>query len=252
MKAIIVDDEPGGVRTLQNLLAEHCPQVQVVATCSNATSAIAQIQLHKPNVLFLDIHMPGKSGLDLLAELDRSDFEVVFVTAYNEYLLQALRYSATDYLLKPVDEDELAAAVLRVQKRLAIGRTQNLTDALLHNLSNASTPADMRLCLPTLKGFTVSKLDDIIYVEAERAYTIFYFVNGKKVTVSRPLQDYEELLKNTSFFRVHKSFLVNLVHVSEYKKGDGGFVVMSNGAQLEVSRRRKDVFLEKVKYLFKY
>lgn len=252
MKAIIVDDEPGGVRTLQNLLAEHCPQVEVVATCSNATSAIAQIELHKPNVLFLDIHMPGKSGLDLLAELERGDFEVVFVTAYNEYLLQALRYSATDYLLKPVDEDELGAAVLRVQKRLSAGKTQNLTDALLHNLSNAGRPADMRLCLHTLKGFTICRLDDIIYAEAERAYTIFYFVNGKKVTVSRPLQDYEELLQNTSFLRVHKSFIVNLAHVNEYKKGDGGFVVMTNGAQLEVSRRKKEIFLERIKHLFKY
>ncbi|HEU4471370.1 MAG TPA: response regulator [Flavisolibacter sp.] len=252
MKAIIVDDEPNGIRTLQNLLGEHCPQIEVVATCSSATKATAQISLHKPDVLFLDIHMPGKSGLDLLEELEPGEVEVIFVTAYNEYLLQALQYSASDYLLKPVDEDRLTEAVQRVQKRLALAKRKEMADALLHNLSKAGSPAEMRLCLPTLKGFRVLKLDEILYCEAERSYTVFHFLDGKKATISKPLQDYDQLLQDTSFLRVHKSFLVNLLHVMEYQKGDGGFVLMSNGAQIEVSRRKKEVFLEKIKSIYKY
>lgn len=251
MKAILIDDEPDGIRTLEKMLTRHCPQVEIAGTCSNATTAKQMIEQVKPDVVFLDIQMPGKSGLDLLTELSPKDFEVIFVTAYNEYMLQALQYSAADYLLKPVDEDRLIEAVDRVQNRLADGKKEDRDSVLMHNLVSAGNPSEMRLCLPTLKGFIILKLEEIIFCEAERSYTVFHLDKGKTVTVSKPLLEYDNLLKDTSFLRVHKSFLINLLHVREYQRGEGGIVVMSNGAELEVSRRKKEVFLAKVKEVFK-
>jgi two-component system LytT family response regulator len=252
MKAILVDDEGDGIRTLQKLLARHCPQVEVAATCTNAVAAKQQIDLIKPDVVFLDIQMPGKTGLELLTEIETKNFEVVFVTAYNEYMLQALQYSAADYLLKPVDEDRLVEAVQRVERRIAEGKREEQTGALLHNLSKAGDPTQMRLCLPTIKGFLVLKLEEIIYCEAERSYTVFHLGGGKTVTVSKPLLDYDSLLQDTSFLRIHKSFLINLLHVKEYQRGEGGLVIMSDGAEIEVSRRKKDEFLMKIKEVFRY
>jgi len=252
MQAILVDDEPDGIRTLQKMLELHCPQVQIVATCSNASAAKQKIAQLSPDVVFLDIQMPGKSGLDLLTELSSKDFEVIFVTAHNEYMLQALQYSAADYLLKPVDEDRLIEAVHRAEKKLEAGKREERTKALLHNLGKAGNPAEMRLCLPTLKGFTVLKLEEIIYCEAERSYTIFHLEGNKSVMVSKPLLEYDQILQETSFLRIHKSFLINLHHVKEYQRGEGGIVIMSNDAEIEVSRRKKEMFLMKVKEVFRY
>lgn len=252
MKAILVDDEPDGIRTLKKMLETHCPHVTIEATCSNVASAKQQIALIDPDVVFLDIQMPGKSGLDLLTEMYSKDFEVIFVTAHNEYMLQALQYSAADYLLKPVDEDRLVEAVQRVEKRLETEKKEERTNALLHNLNKTGNPSEMRLCLPTIKGFIVLKLDDIIYCEAERSYSIFHLEGNKTVTVSKPLIEYDQILQNTSFLRIHKSFLINLHHVKEYHRGEGGMVIMSNNAEIEVSRRKKDQFLMKIKEVFKF
>jgi two-component system LytT family response regulator len=224
----------------------------VVATCTNASVAKQKIEELKPELIFLDIQMPGKSGLELLNELAEKNTEVVFVTAHNEYMLQALQFSAADYLLKPVDEDRLLEAVTRVQKKLD-EKNENLSmEALLHNLHKTGTPNEMKLCLPTLKGFIVLKLDEIIVCEAEKNYTVFHLVNRKPITASRTLLEYEELLKDTTFLRVHKSFLINLRHISEYHRGEGGVAIMSNGMEIEVSRRKKDYFLSKVKEVFRY
>jgi two-component system LytT family response regulator len=166
-------------------------------------------------------------------------------------MLQALQYSAADYLLKPVDEDRLVEAVQRVSQRLNAAKKEDRTNALMHNLSQVGHPSAMRLCLPTLKGFIVLKLEEILYCEAERSYTVFHLENNKTVTVSKPLTEYDQLLQDTSFLRVHKSFLVNMMHVKEYQRGEGGVVIMSNGAEIEISRRKKDLFLLKVKEVFR-
>jgi len=252
MKAIIVDDEPDGIRTLKKLLEVHCPQVEITATCSSATAARSQVELNNPDLVFLDIQMPGKSGLEFLTELPEHSFEVIFVTAHNEYMLQALQYSAADYLLKPVDEDRLVEAVQRAGKRMEMGKKEEWNETLVHNLNKAGKPAEMRLCLPTLKGFIVLKLDEIIYCEAERSYTVFHLEGKKTVTVSKSLIEYDSMLIDTSFFRVHKSFLINLHHVKEYQRGEGGVVIMSDGAELEVSRRKKEQFMLKIKEVFRY
>ena len=251
MKAILVDDEPDGIRTLKKMLESHCPTVQVAATCSNATIAKQELESIRPDVVFLDIQMPGKSGLDLLTEMPEKDFEVIFVTAHNEYMLQALQYSAADYLLKPVDEDRLVEAVQRVETRMQAEKKE-WTETLMHNLNKAGNPSEMRLCLPSLKGFIVVKLDDIIYCEAERSYTIFHLDGKRTVMVSKSLIEYDNLLQDTQFIRIHKSFLINLHHVKEYQRGEGGMVIMSDNAEIEVSRRKKEFFMNRMKELYKY
>ena len=251
MKAILVDDEPDGIRTLKKMLETYCPGVEVAATCSNAVTAKQEWENIRPDVVFLDIQMPGKSGLDLLTEMPEKDFEVIFVTAHNEYMLQALQYSAADYLLKPVDEDRLIEAIQRVEKKMQSGRKE-WTETLMHNLSKTGNPSEMRLCLPTLKGFIVVKLDDIIYCEAERSYTIFHLEGKRTVMVSKSLIEYDNLLQDTQFIRIHKSFLINLHHVKEYQRGEGGLVIMTDNAEIEVSRRKKEFFMNRMKELYKY
>jgi two-component system LytT family response regulator len=252
MKAILVDDEPDGIRTLRKMLELNCPEVEIEATCSSAVAAKEKLEEIRPDVLFLDVRMPGKSGLDMLAELPEADFEVIFVTAHNEYLLQALQFSAVDYLMKPVDEDRLVEAVERLKKRLKEEKSTDQAATLLHNINKAGFPLEMRLCLPTQKGFTIVKLEEIIYCEAQRSYTIFRLLNNKSIMISKPLFDYDRLLADTIFLRVHKSFLINLLHVKEYQRGEGGTVIMSNGMEIEVSRRKKEQFLVKVREHFKY
>jgi len=252
MRAILVDDEPDGIATLKKMLELNCPEVKVEAACSNAMDARQKLEEIHPDVVFLDVRMPGKSGLDLLAELSVPDFEVIFVTAHNEYLLQALQFSAVDYLMKPVDEDRLVEAVQRVAKQLTLKKNTAPAEALLHNINKTGFPMEMRLCLPTQKGFTIVKLEEIIYCEAQRSYTLFRLINKKSTIVSKPLFDYDRLLSDTVFLRIHKSFLINLMHVKEYTRGEGGTVIMSNDMEIEVSRRKKEQFLVKIKEFFKY
>lgn len=252
MKALLVDDEPDGIRALTKMLELNCPEVEIVAACTNAAMAKLKLQEIHPDVLFLDIRMPGKNGLEMLAELPVKDFELILVTAHNEYVLQAFQFSAVDYLMKPVDEDRLVEAVERVRKRLQREKNTAQSEALMHNISKAGSPSEMRLCLPTQKGFTIVRLEEILYCEAERSYTVFHFVNSRPVVVSKPLYDYEKLLTDTSFLRIHKSFLVNLLHVKEYLRGEGGTIIMTNGTEIEVSRRKKEQFLDKIKDVFRY
>jgi two-component system, LytTR family, response regulator len=252
MRAIIVDDEPDGIRTLKKMLELNCPEVEVTATCSSVNTAKQKLEETNPDLVFLDVQMPGKSGLDLLKDIVDRNFEVIFVTAHNEYMMQAFQFSAVDYLMKPVDEDRLVEAVHRVKKRFRQEGSLKQAETLLHNINKAGSPLEMRLCLPTLKGFSIVKLEEIIYCEAQRSYTVFRLVNNKTIMISKPLFDYDRLLADTIFFRVHKSFLINLLHVKEYMRGEGGTVLMSNGMEIEVSRRKKEFFLTKVKEIFKY
>ncbi|HMH22862.1 MAG TPA: response regulator [Puia sp.] len=252
MRAIIVDDEPDGISLLKRMLALNCRQVEVIATCTNAPDGKQKIEELNPDLIFLDIQMPGKSGLEMLSEMDSINFEVIFVTAHNNYLLQALQFSAADYLLKPVDEDRLTEAMQRVEKKLSQkgGESSNM-DTLLYNLQKAGTPNEMKLCIPTLKGFVVLKLKDIIVCEAEKNYTIIHLHGKKPLIVSRSLLEYERTLEGTTFLRVHKTYLINLQHVCEYHRGEGGVAIMSNGAEVEISRRKKELFLSKIKEVFR-
>jgi two-component system LytT family response regulator len=252
MRAIIVDDEPDGIITLNKMLSLSCKQVEVVALCADAEEGKLKIRELTPDLIFLDIQMPGKTGFELLAELDTDNMEVIFVTAHNQYMLQALQFSATDYLLKPIDEDRLIEAIRRVEKRQhGKGGSQNV-EALLYNLQKAGSPKEMKLCIPTFKGFAILKLEDIILCEAEKNYTIIHLKDKKNIIVSRPLLEYENILEGTTFLRIHRTFLINLQHVTEYHRGEGGVIIMSNGEEVEISRRKKDIFLTRIREIFRY
>lgn len=252
LKTILVDDEPRGLSALQKLLQYNCPEVEVIATCSNADDAAEKIEALKPQLVFLDIAMPRKNGFDLLESLSGTDFEIIFVTAHNNYMLQAFRYSAVDYLLKPVEHNLLTESVRRAVKRAEQKNEGNERDTLLHNMRNHAAPEKMKLCIPSLKGFQVVTLSEIIYCESSSNYTNFHFKSRPVICASRPIHEYESLLTDGGFVRVHKSFLVNLEHVTEYIRGEGGSIMLSNGQQVEVSRRKKDHFLNRMREFYKY
>jgi two-component system LytT family response regulator len=252
INAIIVDDEPRGQNALQKLLLQNCPEVQVLATCSNADEAKEQIGKLKPDLVFLDIAMPGKTGLDLLRETGESDFEIIFVTAHHNYMVQAFRFSAVDYLLKPVDEQLLSAAVKRAEKRIGSKTGNKPLETFLHNLQEKGGAQKMKLCIPSLKGFRVIHIRDIIYCEASGNYTQFYLLDQPPILVSKPIHEYDVLLEDSNFLRIHKSFLVNLEHIREYIRGEGGSVILVNGQEIEVSRRKKEMLIARMKEFYKF
>jgi two-component system LytT family response regulator len=252
IKSILVDDEPRGLSALKVLLKLHCPQVTVVAECPDAPHALQEIEQLQPDLVFLDISMPGKSGLDLLSDLRPVRFEIIFTTAHDEFMIQAFKYSAIDYLLKPVDEDQLVEAVKRAEARIATKVSARGIDTFLYNLQKVQAPGEMKLCIPDMKGFRVIHLADVIYCESDNSYTVFHLAGGQTLTTSKSIIDYELLLEQSNFCRIHKSFLVNLQHVREYIRGEGGSVVLSNGKTVEVSRRKKEAFMARMKELFKY
>ena len=252
ISAILVDDEVRGLNSLRKMLEQSCPGINILAECMNAEMAKEKILELRPSIVFLDISMPGKNGFELLNELHDKAFELIFVTAHNDYTLQAFRYSAVDYLVKPVDEDLLIDAVKRATNRIQQNETSKNLNTLLHNLQKQQTPHEMKLCVPSVKGFQVINLADVIYCEAENNYTIFHLVSKQQIVASKTMVEYELLLEGTTFCRIHKSFLVNLVHIKEYLRGEGGCVVLTNNHQVEVSRRKKDLFLARMKELFRY
>ena len=252
IKTILIDDEPRGLNALRRLLELYCPDVRIIGEYSDTTNAIQQIQLLEPDLLFLDIAMPDRDGFELLNELSPVRFEIIFVTAHNEYTIQAFKYSAVDYLLKPVEEDLLIEAVRRAAQRISSKASANQVETFLYNLRKLQTPAEMKLCIPDMKGFRVIDIADIIYCESESSYTIFHLQTGQTITASKSIVEYELLLEHSGFCRIHKSFLVNLRHIREYIRGEGGAVMLTNDKTIEVSRRKKEVFIAKMKELFKY
>ncbi len=252
IRTILVDDEPRGLNTLKKLLQEYCPDLSIVAECADADSAKQQILKLEPQLVFLDISMPGKTSFDMLSELDTVNFEIIFVTAHNQYTLQAFHYSAVDYLVKPIDEDLLADAVKRAIKRINLSAANNNVSALLYNLSKSGSPQKMKLCIPSIRGFQVVELEEILFCEASGSYTNFHFRSDPVICSSRPILEYEEMLADSGFFRIHKSYLVNLLHVKEYIRGEGGMVILSNNNEIEVSRRKKDLFLTRMREFYKY
>ncbi|HEX6846086.1 MAG TPA: LytTR family DNA-binding domain-containing protein [Chitinophagaceae bacterium] len=252
LKAILIDDEPRGISSMQKLLQINCPDVNVVGSFTDADEAIHLIKANKPDLIFLDIAMPVKNGFELLKELEGISFEVIFVTAHNQFMVEAFHFSAIDYLLKPVEDNLLMDAVNRAKKRIAEKSGTKNIETFLHNIGQRQSPQKMRLCIPSLKGFQVIELDDILYAESSGNYTNLYFANNKMVCTSKPMHEYEKLLEDAGFVRIHKSILVNLLHVKEYLRGEGGSVILSNGQEVEVARRKKDLLIAKMKEYYKF
>jgi two-component system LytT family response regulator len=242
LKAIIIDDEVSSRNSLRQKLAAHCPEIDTVAECENAEIAIKTIEATEPDVIFLDVEMPRMNGFTMLQQLSKRNFEVIFTTAYDHYAVRAIRFSALDYLVKPVEVEELKAAVEMVKQKRNKPAGNERLETLLYNLVHEKK-LDFRLAIPSQDGLQFIAVSDIIYLQAESNYTFVYVENAPKITVSKTLKDFEELLPQSAFLRIHHSYIINKNRVLKYIKGEGGQVIMSNGQTLDVSRRKKDEFL---------
>lgn len=240
--AVIIDDEPKSRDVLSTLLNRFCPEVEVVAMAGSIDEAQKVIKEHTPDLLFLDIEMPGGNGLQLLEKTDIGKADVVFVTSYAHYAIPALRLSAVDYLLKPVEIDELQSAVARVVERQNSNNKSNL-QVLKENLNQ--NVMLQKIAIPGIQDVRFVKVSDIIRMEGDSNYSFLFLIGGEKIHSSKTLGDFEELLANQpSFFRVHKTHLVNMEHVVKLIKTEGGYLEMSDGSQVEISRRRKAEVLQ--------
>ena len=242
--AIIVDDEPYSCETLVTLLERYCPDVKVLDICYSAASALKSINEQKPQLLFLDIEMPHMNGFEMLEKLPEIDFELIFTTSYDQYAIKAIRFSALDYLLKPIDQDDLRKAVQKVANNSNHASEQQIK-ILLQKL-NQPTIAVNKIAIPTMEGLQMIFVESIISCAADRNYTVIMLKNGQKIIASRTLKELEEMLEDYSFIRVHHSYLVNLNEVDKYIKGEGGYLLMSNGTNIDVSRSRKEFLLKKL------
>jgi len=243
IKAIIIDDEPGNIATLTKMVAEYCTDVELLATANDIHQAEKLIHQHQPNLIFLDIEMPHGNGFDLLNNLAPIKFEVVFVTAFNAYAIQAFKYSAVDYILKPVSINDLKNAVIKVKSRLEKHQFNQRIDSLLSNLKTESS-GRKKIGIPTLDGIVFEQIDDIMYLQGESSYTTIFLKNKRKEIASKHLGELEELLPQKLFCRIHKSYLININYIKKYVKGRGGNVIMEDGTSIEVSVRKKDEFLK--------
>ncbi len=244
MKAIIIEDELDSRETLRNYLGKYCPEVKLLAECPDIKEGKAAIQKLHPELVFLDIEMPYGNAFDLLEQLGETNFEIIFVTAFSQYAIQAFNRSAVHYILKPLDIDELILAVGKTKERLKAKQEVNHTRLLLDNLS-AGNIGKQKIALPLMDGFEVVRIQEIVYCEANDNFTHFHFVDGSKSLICRKLKFYEEHFSDLNFCRVHRSFLINLDYVKRYIKGKGGTVIMENGKQIQVANARKKAFLNK-------
>lgn len=244
IKAIIVDDEPLCCDTLETMLEKYCPGVQLVAICHSGEEAITAIDQQKPDLVFLDIEMPRMNGFDMLQKISPINFEIIFTTSFDQYALRAIRFSALDYLLKPIDKDDLINAVQKVIQRTQKPIAQQL-QLLMQKLQQPVNPLN-KIALPTMEGLQMVPVENIQYCESDSNYTIFYLKDKQKIIVSRTLKEIEELLEEFSFVRVHSSFLVNLHEVLKYVKGEGGYLILNDGTIVNVSASRKKLLLAKL------
>jgi two-component system, LytTR family, response regulator len=246
--ALLVDDEQNNLDNLEFMLRHDCQGVDVIGKAHNASEARDWLGKHSVDLVFLDINMPGETGFDLLKSLPDHPFKVVFVTAYSEYSLQAIKASAVDYLLKPVNIEDLQTAIERVKKmygnNLAIEQSQQLLKQLLLTANYNSLPT--KIALPQLGGIKYVDVDDIVSLEADGNYTILHKTDMQKIVVSKSLKEFDDLLNPSVFVRIHKSYIINLHYVKEYHTTDGGIVKMTDGNEWSLSRRQQDVFLERM------
>ncbi|WP_153800127.1 LytR/AlgR family response regulator transcription factor [Foetidibacter luteolus] len=246
IKALVIDDEPSAITTMQLLLERYVPEITSVKASNGADfdCVNALVAEYQPDILFLDIQMPVINGFELLRKLPAINFEVVFTTAHDQYAVQAIRFSALDYLLKPIDADELRATIERfIQKQQTQQDRKALYDNFLHNIQ--AQKKDFRLAVSTTEGTYFLQPDDIIRLEGEGNYTKFFFINRKPLLTSKTLKEYEEILSGHNFIRIHKSHMVNCQHVISYKNESG--LIMKDNSVVEVSRRRKEEVMQALK-----
>lgn len=246
IQAIIIDDEKKCIALLQQMLKQSFPEIDIVATSVKPEEGIRLIRQHEPDLLFLDIEMPLKNGFQVLEATRDLAYDVIFTTAYQQYAINAIRFSALDYLLKPVEATELAAAVGRYKSQRKKDQQQQQFDLLFNNLKNITQPFH-KISIATTEGIIFINTADIIYIEASGSYSKVFLKNSEALLTSKNLKEFDEMLSQQSFFRTHHSYIVSTNEIKRYIKGDGGSVIMSNGAELPVSKRRKEEFIGRLK-----
>jgi two-component system, LytTR family, response regulator len=239
---VVIDDEPDAVNFILTIVKEYCPGLEVAGKANSVKEGVRLINDVKPDLVFLDVEMPNGTGFDLLTNFPEKKFDVVFITAFNHYAIRAIKFSAVDYILKPINISEFIESVNKIihkRKTKQFSGTENF-DALLENLRTAYPS---RLVIPTSDGREYLNPNDIIRIEADRSYSWFFINDKRKILVSRHLKEYQDLLNDRNFFRPHNSHLINLDFVKKFVRTDGGYIEMSDGAQIPISRSRKDLFL---------
>lgn len=242
LRTLIIDDEPHMRQTLEKLLQRNCPNVKVVDQADSVASGLQSIRKHRPDLVLLDIKMDDGTGFDLLKLAEPIDFKVIFVTAYEHYAVEAFRYSALDYLLKPIIPANLTEAVTKAEE-IRIKDLEIQLSSLRHNMAAEDT-SKRKLVLKTMESIHIVAPDEILFCQSDGNYTLFILADGRNILVSRTLREYEELLKYAGFFRVHKSYLANLSKIIRLDKTEGGFLVMGNGEKIPVGASRKEELLE--------
>jgi len=243
IRTIIIEDEPVSREMLTLMLQRYKDDIEIIDTCSNPTDGIESIAKHQPDLIFLDIQMPKMNGFDMLKKIPSINFEVIFTTAFDQYAINAIRISALDYLLKPVDDEDLAIAIDKCKERIQSKKPGMQFENLFNNLINKN-PLDKTLALAASDGISFVKMCDILRVEANGRYAKFFLLNKETILVSKTLGDFEEILSANQFFRIHDSSIINLNHVKKYIRGDGGTVILSDNTELDVARRRKEDFIK--------
>ena len=242
IKCVIIDDENNCLEMLEWLLKTYTPSVSVAAMCSSAEKGIEAIREHRPELVFLDIEMPRMNGFDMLEKFDKLHFDVVFTTAYDKFAIKAFKYSALNYLLKPIDPEDLIETIRRVDEKRNIPSREQI-ELLFQSMRQVkNTPP--RIALTTGDGMIFVPTQDILYCEAESNYTSVMLANGKKVVVSKVLKDIDEALSGPDFYRVHNSYLINLNRIKKFVRGEGGYIVMDNDVAISISRSRRQEFME--------
>ena len=247
MKVLIIDDEPDNVRLLALQLARHCPQVELVGQFTDSTDGLRAIQALRPGLVFLDIEMPVMNGFQLLERVGEINFHIVFVTAYDQYAVRAFRFSALDYLLKPIDTVDLIATIRRAETTARINPQQlDLMRQYYPTAASGVSPiAKGRIALPHVSGMVFVETKQILYCEADSNYTRFHLVNGDQYVIAKTLGDVQDVLETGDFVRVHRQYMVNLEHIQKLVKGEGTYLLMTNGASIPVARQQKDRLMER-------
>ena len=244
IRTIIVDDEPDCVSLLKFELTHHCPQVEIIATFTSSTNALEEINMLKPDLVFLDIEMPKLNGFQLLLELMPISFNVVFVTAYNQFALKAFRFNALDYLLKPFDVSDLIEAVHKADK--ANNPTNQQIESVYKDVKGASIS---KIALPNAHGVSFIEVNEIEFAEASNNYTKLHLINKQQHLLTKTLKDVQDVLEDMHFLRIHRQYIVNLNHIKEFYKGENMYVVMNNGENIPVARSQKDNLIQKYGWL---
>lgn len=247
MKAIIVDDEKASRDTMVGLLSRYCNNIEVIGQAEGYANGLEVIRANKPDIVFLDIQMPDGSGFKLLEDLGEIHFEVIFTTAYDQYAIKAIKYSALDYLLKPVIPDDLINAVNKAEQKKNLGQMSQNIKILLENISQQNEPR--KIVLSTAEKMHIVDINDIIRCESDDYYTRFFFKEGKPLLISKTLKENEELLGEKFFIRPHKSHLVNIKYIKGFLKNDGGYIEMSDGTKVPVSRRKREFVINTLNHL---